>query len=115
YTSLGGLAGCPYAAGAARNFATNVVLYLLQGLDIQTDVDSPQLQEETKFSQSALNKKLPRRTFTAKLSEEKQKERFEKYEQDAAPEPNEAYPQRKREMIYFFIKNQYDRFRSKAE
>lgn len=113
--ALGGLGGCPYAPGAAGNVATNDVLYLLQGLDIQTDVDSAQLQEATKFIQSALNKKLPSRTFTSKLSEEKQKERNEKYEQDAAPEPNEAYPQRKREMIYFFIKNQYDRFRSKAE
>ena len=38
-SSVAGLGGCPYAAGASGNVATEDVLYLLQGLDIATGVD----------------------------------------------------------------------------
>jgi isopropylmalate/homocitrate/citramalate synthase len=37
-TSVGGLGGCPYAPGASGNVATEDVLYLLQGLGIETGV-----------------------------------------------------------------------------
>lgn len=37
--SVGGLGGCPYAKGASGNVATEEVLYLLQGLKIETGVD----------------------------------------------------------------------------
>jgi len=37
--SVSGLGGCPYAAGASGNVATEDVLYMLQGLDVQTGVD----------------------------------------------------------------------------
>jgi hydroxymethylglutaryl-CoA lyase len=37
--SVAGLGGCPYAPGASGNVATEDVLYLLQGLDIETGVD----------------------------------------------------------------------------
>ena len=37
--STAGLGGCPYAAGAAGNVATEDVLYLLEGLGITTGVD----------------------------------------------------------------------------
>ena len=37
--SVAGLGGCPYAAGASGNVATEDVLYLLQGLGIETGVD----------------------------------------------------------------------------
>lgn len=37
--SVAGLGGCPYARGASGNVATEDVLYLLNGLDIDTGVD----------------------------------------------------------------------------
>jgi len=37
--SVAGLGGCPYAAGASGNVATEDVLYLLEGLGIETGVD----------------------------------------------------------------------------
>ncbi len=37
--SVGGLGGCPYAAGASGNVATEDVVYLLDGLGMQTGVD----------------------------------------------------------------------------
>ena len=38
-SSVAGLGGCPYAEGAAGNVATEDLLYLLHGLDIETGVD----------------------------------------------------------------------------
>ena len=38
-SSVAGLGGCPYAAGASGNVATEDVLYMLQGLGIETGVD----------------------------------------------------------------------------
>jgi hydroxymethylglutaryl-CoA lyase len=37
--SIAGLGGCPYAAGASGNVATEDVIYMLQGLGIDTGVD----------------------------------------------------------------------------
>lgn len=42
-SSVGGLGGCPYAPGASGNVATEDVLYLLNGLDIETGVDMQSL------------------------------------------------------------------------
>ncbi|MVW71424.1 hydroxymethylglutaryl-CoA lyase [Bordetella sp. 15P40C-2] len=39
HTSVAGLGGCPYARGATGNVATEDVLYMLRGLDIETGVD----------------------------------------------------------------------------
>jgi hydroxymethylglutaryl-CoA lyase len=38
-TSVAGLGGCPYAAGASGNVATEDVVYMLQGLGLDTGVD----------------------------------------------------------------------------
>jgi len=38
-TSVAGLGGCPYAKGATGNVATEDVLYLLDGLGIETGID----------------------------------------------------------------------------
>ncbi|ELH7808967.1 hydroxymethylglutaryl-CoA lyase [Vibrio harveyi] len=38
-SSVAGLGGCPYAHGASGNVATEDVLYLCQGLEIETGVD----------------------------------------------------------------------------
>lgn len=39
HASVAGLGGCPYAKGATGNVATEDVLYMLRGLDIDTGVD----------------------------------------------------------------------------
>ncbi|PLC49281.1 hydroxymethylglutaryl-CoA lyase [Pollutimonas subterranea] len=39
HTSVAGLGGCPYAKGATGNVATEDVLYMLRGLDIDTGID----------------------------------------------------------------------------
>jgi hydroxymethylglutaryl-CoA lyase len=38
-SSVAGLGGCPYAAGASGNVATEDVVYMLDGLGIQTGID----------------------------------------------------------------------------
>ena len=43
--SVAGLGGCPYAAGASGNVATEDVVYMLQGLGIETGVDLDELVE----------------------------------------------------------------------
>ncbi len=46
--SVAGLGGCPYAPGASGNVATEDVLYLLNGLNIETGVDLRKLIEASK-------------------------------------------------------------------
>ena len=41
--SVAGLGGCPYAAGASGNVATEDVIYMLDGLGIRTGVDLDRL------------------------------------------------------------------------
>ncbi|HTO85692.1 MAG TPA: hydroxymethylglutaryl-CoA lyase [Methylomirabilota bacterium] len=48
-SSVGGLGGCPYAAGASGNVASEDVLYMLNGLGIETGVDLEQLAEAGRF------------------------------------------------------------------
>jgi len=42
-SSVGGLGGCPYAKGASGNVATEDVLYMLDGMSIETGVDMGKL------------------------------------------------------------------------
>ncbi|MFS0752054.1 hydroxymethylglutaryl-CoA lyase [Oceanobacillus sp. 1P07AA] len=62
-STIGGLGGCPYAPGAAGNVATNDVLYLLEGLGINTGIDERKLQEAGVFIQNKLDKTLPSRSL----------------------------------------------------
>jgi hydroxymethylglutaryl-CoA lyase len=48
-SSVAGLGGCPYAKGATGNVATEDVLYLLDGLGIETGVDMTLLREAGQF------------------------------------------------------------------
>ena len=41
--SVAGLGGCPYAQGASGNVATEDLVYMLHGLDIETGIDLPAL------------------------------------------------------------------------
>ncbi len=55
-SSVAGLGGCPYAAGATGNVATEDVVYLLNGLGIQHGVDLDKLIYAGNTISAALNK-----------------------------------------------------------
>jgi hydroxymethylglutaryl-CoA lyase len=55
--SVAGLGGCPYAKGATGNVATEDVVYMLNGLNIETGINLPQLIAAGKFICDALHKK----------------------------------------------------------
>ena len=48
-SSVAGLGGCPYAKGATGNIATEDVLYMLDGLGIETGVDMAKLMEAGQY------------------------------------------------------------------
>lgn len=48
-SSAAGLGGCPYAKGATGNVASEDVLYMLEGLDIDTGVDMNRLLDAAQF------------------------------------------------------------------
>jgi isopropylmalate/homocitrate/citramalate synthase len=48
-SSVSGLGGCPYAKGATGNVASEDVLYLLQGLGIETGVDMARLRRAGRY------------------------------------------------------------------
>ncbi|WDS38202.1 hydroxymethylglutaryl-CoA lyase [Pseudoxanthomonas sp.] len=55
-SSVAGLGGCPYAPGAAGNVASEDLLYLLDGLGIETGVDLHKLAEAGDFICQALGR-----------------------------------------------------------
>jgi hydroxymethylglutaryl-CoA lyase len=59
--SAGGLGGCPYAPGAAGNLATEDLLYLLEGLGIETGVTLPKVVEASRFLAGHLGHRPPGR------------------------------------------------------
>jgi len=54
--SVAGLGGCPYAPGATGNVATEDVLYMLNGLGIETGVDMSRLLQAAQFICGALGR-----------------------------------------------------------
>jgi len=54
--SVGGLGGCPYAPGASGNVATEDVLYMLNGLGIDTGVDLDSLIDAAWFISDILGR-----------------------------------------------------------
>ena len=59
--SSGGLGGCPYAPGAAGNLATDDLIYMLDGLGIETGVSLAALSEASAFIASKIDHRLPSR------------------------------------------------------
>lgn len=55
-SSIAGLGGCPYAAGASGNVATEDLVYLLNGLGIAHGVDLQKLIQAGNFVSKILNK-----------------------------------------------------------
>lgn len=54
--SVSGLGGCPYAKGASGNVATEDVLYMLDGLGIETGIDLEKLVATGAFISDALGR-----------------------------------------------------------
>lgn len=55
-SAVAGLGGCPYAKGASGNVASEDVLYMLNGLDIETGVNLESLISAGRFITNALGK-----------------------------------------------------------
>jgi len=64
-SSAGGLGGCPYAPGATGNVGTEDVLYLLNGLGIETGVDIDKVRAASRFIASKLGHGLTSKAFQA--------------------------------------------------
>jgi hydroxymethylglutaryl-CoA lyase len=64
-SSAGGLGGCPYAPGATGNVATEDVVYMLNGLGVETGVDLDALVEASSFIEEKIGHALPSRYYQA--------------------------------------------------
>jgi hydroxymethylglutaryl-CoA lyase len=64
-SSVAGLGGCPYAKGATGNVATEDVIYLLDGLGIDTGVDLEKLYRAGEFICKALGREPASRVARA--------------------------------------------------
>ncbi len=67
-TSVAGLGGCPYAKGATGNVASEDVVYMLDGMGIETGVDLQKLIDAGKFISDFLDRKPNSRASTALLN-----------------------------------------------
>ena len=66
--SVAGLGGCPYAKGATGNVGTEDVLFMLNGLGIETGVDMERLIDAAEFISNQLGRKPVSRTGNALLA-----------------------------------------------
>jgi hydroxymethylglutaryl-CoA lyase len=67
-SSVAGLGGCPYAKGATGNVATEDVVYLLHGMDIDSGIDLDKLIDAGQFISNALGRKPHSRVSNAVLA-----------------------------------------------
>jgi hydroxymethylglutaryl-CoA lyase len=63
--SAGGLGGCPYAPGATGNLATEDLLYMLDGLGIQSGVSLGKVLEASRFIEEKIGHALASRYAAA--------------------------------------------------
>ncbi len=71
--SVAGLGGCPYAPGATGNVATEDLVYLFDGLGIQTGVDLDRLIDAGDFVCMALGRQTTSRVARAILAKRSKK------------------------------------------
>ena len=67
-TSVAGLGGCPYAKGATGNVASEDVVYLLHGMEIETGINLDALIDAGKFISDFLGRKPHSRAANALLT-----------------------------------------------
>jgi hydroxymethylglutaryl-CoA lyase len=65
--SVAGLGGCPYAPGAAGNLATEDLVYMLEGMGVETGIDLPALVAAGQVAESVVGRKLPGKVHQAGL------------------------------------------------
>ncbi len=68
HSSVSGLGGCPYAKGATGNVATEDVVYMLNGLGIETGIDLDQVVDAGAFISQHLGRKGVSRAGNALLA-----------------------------------------------
>ncbi|MGR3186444.1 hydroxymethylglutaryl-CoA lyase [Bacillus subtilis] len=61
--SAGGLGGCPYAPGSSGNAATEDIVYMLEQMDIKTNVKLEKLLSAAKWIEEKMGKPLPSRNL----------------------------------------------------
>ena len=66
--SAGGLGGCPYAPGAAGNLATEDLIFMLDGLGIETGVDRAAVARASRALEPKLGHRLPSRLLRAEAA-----------------------------------------------
>lgn len=66
--SVAGLGGCPYAKGATGNVATEDVVFMMQGLDIDTGISLDALVDAAEFISNVLGRKPVSRSGNALLA-----------------------------------------------
>ena len=67
-TSVAGLGGCPYAKGATGNVATEDVVYMLEGMGIETGINLEKLIDAGQMISQFLNRKTQSRAASALLA-----------------------------------------------
>lgn len=71
-SSIGGMGGCPYAPGAAGNLATEDLVYMLNGMGIETGIDLNKLVDAGALAEELIQRKLPGRYLQSCLASRKQ-------------------------------------------
>ncbi|QGX41862.1 hydroxymethylglutaryl-CoA lyase [Permianibacter aggregans] len=67
-SSIAGLGGCPYAKGASGNVATEDVVYMLNGLGIETGIDIERLLDVSAFISAQLGREPVSKAAKAMLA-----------------------------------------------
>lgn len=70
-SSVAGLGGCPYARGASGNVATEDLVYMLQGMGIETGVDMDRLLAAGRYICEELGKNTESKVARALTGKEK--------------------------------------------
>ncbi|WP_151632161.1 hydroxymethylglutaryl-CoA lyase [Noviherbaspirillum aerium] len=65
HSSVAGLGGCPYAKGATGNVSTEDVLFLMNGLGVDTGIDLDKVVDAGQFISQHLGRKAASRTGNA--------------------------------------------------
>lgn len=74
-SSFGGMGGCPYAPGASGNLATEDLVYLLQGMGVNTGVDLNALCETSLWVEKQIGKKLPSKVLQSVQATKRREQR----------------------------------------
>jgi hydroxymethylglutaryl-CoA lyase len=77
HASVAGLGGCPYAKGATGNVATEDVLYLMNGLGIETGIDLDRVVAAGEFISSSIGRANVSRAGRALLAKKQSRQESE--------------------------------------